>query len=88
MMKGLSLGLGEYSDKAGSVLGETPQFWTAPPVSFFSGQDSSWTRFTLGLGVTTVDIEIPHKWLTLIREILLWGIRIWFVGAVIKLLMA
>lgn len=84
----VSGGLGEATAAGSDIFGPDGfSFWSAPDAGFFSGSDSSWTDFTLPLAQFSVNIKIPLEWLSLIRAILVWGVKIWFVLACIKLVM-
>ncbi|MEM9237615.1 MAG: hypothetical protein AAGB14_12620 [Verrucomicrobiota bacterium] len=82
---GLAGGLGEMGEGAAGIFGEGGfQFWQADE-GILSGSDSSWLQFTLPLAEYQATIEIPANWVSLIRAILLWGVKLWFVWSVIKL---
>ena len=61
--------------------------WTVPGAALFSGNDTSWMSFSLPIASWNVQISLPTQWFSLIRSVLLWGVKIWFVMAVLKLLM-
>lgn len=79
--------LSKITGAVGDGLGDASAFWTLPDEGFFSASDSSWRNMTLALGVKSVSIEIPEEWLTVLRSILLWVIRIYFVIGCIRLVM-
>ena len=86
--QGVASGLNGISESVGEGFGEGGfAFWTAPGPNIFDGQDNSWLSMTLALGTKTVNIEVPQEWVSLIRSILVWVLRIGFVYSCIKLVM-
>jgi hypothetical protein len=65
------------------------KFWTAPGAGAFEAYDTSWMNFSINNipHFGTISVEIPPHWISLVRQILLWVIRIYFVFGCIKLLM-
>jgi hypothetical protein len=51
------------------------------------GADRSWLSVTIPIAQYSIPLTIPPYWIDLIRSILVWGVKIWFVVAVLKLLM-
>ena len=78
----------EVSDAASGFFGEGGfKFWSGDSSGAITGSDGSWANFQLPIAEQMVTIEIPPEWLTIIRSILLWGVKLWFVVACIKLVM-
>lgn len=61
------------------------QFWMGP--SSLSGTDNTMLSWTLPIDQQLVTIEIKPEWISVMRGILLWVIKIGFVMAVLKLVM-
>ena len=81
-----------FGGKVDSVLGSganglASTFWTTGGDGAVSGQDPSWLSVSIPIAQWNVPLTIPPHWVSLIRSILLWGVKIWFVTAVLKLLM-
>jgi hypothetical protein len=55
--------------------------------SAVGGADRSWLNVTIPIAQYNIPLVVPSHWIDLIRSILVWGVKIWFVVAVLKLLM-
>ena len=73
--------------KAEGILGADKKPWSAPDEGFFAGRDTSWLRWQLDLGFDQYDIQVPLEWISLVREILHWVLKISFVIACLRLVM-
>jgi hypothetical protein len=88
LVKQVTDGLGEVKEKSDMMknAGSTIRDMIIAPTSL-GGHDRTWASFSVPIAKQTVNIEIPTYWLDLIRAILLWGVKIWFVWSVLKLFM-